>query len=449
MIRMSNISEKEAVATIPQKVPFFEYFLMVIFIFYAGQSNAAVTPLSFTQNPIGAIIPVILCAILAVRNKVVFENRFFLLLFGLFIYFIAISIKYREIHPSFLLTYIYYFFLAYVLIKALGLKLFRLFEQINYYLALVALFFWLVQIVLRGDTLYNILSKIPGIEPFSHVTGEGYSIFLYSVQPVMSSILYNFALPRNCGYAWEPGAFACFLCLAIFINLFISEPDKQKRTRLWVLIITLISTQSTTGYLIFIVLMTSYLLRKQLNIIILVLPVTIVALIWVSSLPFMSKKVINLIDDTNRIDQLVEDFYGSETPASPQRFTSLLIAYIDFRNNPVLGIGVQSGEGWTYKLGSNISTISGIGNLMAMFGLVGLTFFVTLLLQASVFFSRYFNFNSIFLLFFIIVFISISYSILFIPMMMCFWMFHFFAPESIKALGRKKPEPLPAGMNEN
>jgi hypothetical protein len=446
---MTNLTEKKTAESTTQQVPFFEYFLIFIFIMYAGQSNGAVFPISFAHNPIGAIIPLVLCGILVLRTGIIFNKKFFVLLFGVFIYFVAISIKYREIHPFFLVYYFSYFFIVYVLVTALGLKIFTIFEKLNFYLAVVSLFFMVVQVLLRGDTLFSLFSKLPHMETWSRVTGEGANIFIYSVQPVMSSILYNFAIPRNCGYAWEPGAFAVYLCLAIFINLFFIEPDKQSRNRLWILILTLLTTQSTTGYLIFIVIMASYLLRKKLNVIILVLPVTVVVLIYVSSLPFMSKKVINLIDDTKRIDQLVEDYYGSETPASPQRFTSLLIAWIDFKDNPVLGIGVQGDEGWTFKLGSNISVISGIGNLMAQFGLVGLIFFITLLLKSSIFFSRYFKFNSIFLLFYIIVFISISYSILFIPAIMCFWMFHFFAPESMKALARKQSGSIAPATVEN
>ena len=41
---------------------------------------------------------------------------------------------------------------------------------------------------------------------------------------------------------------------------------------------------------------------------------------YVATLPFMSKKVIELIDETKAIDQLVEDSYGSEISFTPQRF---------------------------------------------------------------------------------------------------------------------------------
>ncbi len=436
---MAESEEIDLVREEPQRSLVFEYFALFVFIIYAGHANSFTDPLSFTENPIGALIPVIMCAVLAMRWKIIFNVRFFLLLFGFGLYFLALTIKYREIHPSFVLTYVYLFFLVYVLVRSLGLKLFKIYEHINFYLAIIALAFWVLQIVLRGDNLYSLVARIPGMDKFSHVTGEGYNIVLYSIQPVLSSVLYNFEIPRNCGYAWEPGIFAVYLCMAIFVNLFFNESGENNKTRLWVLIIALATTQSTTGYVIFMIIILTSLFNRQLNIVILVLPVAVIALIYVASLPFMSKKVVNLIDDTKRIDQLLEDTYGSETAANPQRFTSLMIALVDFRNNPVLGIGVHSEESWTFKLGSNISTISGIGNLLAMFGLVGFLFFIILSAQTSIFFSKYFNFHSIFLFLFIMIFISISYSILLLPLVMCFWMFKFFAPDDIRLQKAKVP----------
>lgn len=433
---MQDCTGKERTAEPAQKIPFFEYLIIFIFIVYSGRANSFVEPLAFTQNPVGAFLPVLLCGILILRLKLNFDARFYLVLFGFAIYFLAVSIKFKELHITFFLTYAYFFFLVYVLIKGLGLRLFKIYEHINFYLAIIALGFWAIQIILGGDTFYSLLNKIPGVDQFSIVTGRGYNILIYSVQPVFSSLLYNFTVPRNCGYAWEPGAFAVYLCLAIFINLFFTDDDPKKKVRLWILILALLTTQSTTGYVIFVVTILTYLLNKQLNIIILILPLTVISLVYISSLPFMSKKVINLIDDTKRIDQILEESYGSEVAATPQRFTSLMIALVDFRNNPVLGVGVHTEVTWTYRLGANISTISGIGNLLATFGLVGFLFFIVLTVNSSIFFSKFFNYHSIFLLLFIILFISVSYSIILLPLIMCFWMFRLFAPDNLLAKER-------------
>ena len=127
-----------------------------------------------------------------------------------------------------------------------------------------------------------------------------------------------------------------------------------------------------------------------------------------------------------------------------------MITLVDFRNNPVLGIGVHADETWTYKMGANISTISGIGNLMAQFGIVGFLFFIILSIQSSLFFSKYFNYNSKFLFFFIVILISVSYSILWVPIIMCFWMFPFIAPNTVNPDEKELTEPAsPDESNEN
>jgi hypothetical protein len=437
----TTIIDSESNTRLTQRITFFEYLCVFILILYAGRANTFFDTLSVKNNPVGASVPLLLAAILALKWKIKFDSHFFGLLFGTIIYFLAVSIKYRVFHPTFLLDYFSIFFIVYVIIKALKFKVFLIYEYLLTILAIIGILFWIVQIGLRGDRLFEILNRIPGIELFSKVTSRGLNIIFYSVQPSYSSILYNFNIPRNCGFVWEPGAFAVYLCLAILINLFFIKSDTKGKNRLWILLVALISTLSTTGYIIFVVIILYYLLNKKLNLIILLLPFAVIAIVYLSSLPFMSKKVIELIDETKGIDQLLEGTYGMETASTPQRFTSFMLTFIDFRNNPVLGVGGHKEDTYTYKIGSNISAISGIGNLLAQFGLYGFIFFIILSYKSSFFFSRYYKYRGKFLLFIIILFISVSYSIIFIPMVMCFWMFHFFAAGNFDH--KTEPDPVP------
>jgi hypothetical protein len=159
------------------------------------------------------------------------------------------------------------------------------------------------------------------------------------------------------------------------------------------------------------------------------LPVAIIAVIYLSSLPFMSKKVIQVIDETNQVDQLLEETYGVDFQSNPQRFTSIMISLKDFANNPILGVGGNNEDSWTYKMGSRISTVSGIGNLIAQFGIFGFIFFIIASYKSSIFFSTYYEYKGKFLLFLIILFVSVSYSIIFLPIIITFWMYQLFKPE--------------------
>jgi hypothetical protein len=417
--------------SISQRIAFFEYLYVFVLIIYAGRANVFVQSLTFKTNIIGYFLPILLSGIMVLRWKVKIDSRFFYLLLGFAIYFLALSLKYKEIHPSFLFSNYLIFFTVYAATRSLKFKLFKIYEYLIFFLAIIGLFGWLIQIALRGDHLYFLLNKIPGIALFSYVSGDGINAVFYSVQPAYSSMLYGFAVPRNCGYAWEPGAFAVYLCLAIFINLFCTDYDKNKKKRLWFLVLALLSTQSTTGYLIFMLIILFYFLNKNLKIVLLFLPFVTVALVYVATLPFMSKKVIDLIDETKNVDVLIERTIGLEGEFTPQRFTSFVITFKDFQNNPLFGLGPRREDSWTVKLYSNISAISGIGELLAGFGLTGFIFFIILSFRTSVLFSKTFNYKGKILLFLIIIFISISYSIIFLPLVMCFWMFQLFEPEDI------------------
>jgi hypothetical protein len=411
-----------------QGISFYDYLVVFVMIIYGGKANSLVESGSFKDNIVGFLLPVILGTILIIRWKVKIDQNFYLLIFGFFIYFIAIALKTGEIHPSFFLHYSFKFFAAYAVIKCLKSNLFRIYEYLLYYLAIVGLFMWIVQIGLGGDTLYSLFNKIPGMASFSFVTGTGATVIFYSVQPVINAVV-NLAIPRNCGFAQEPGSFAVYLCLALFINLFITNSEKNSKLRFWILVVALISTQSTTGYVIFTLIIVFYILSKNLSKILLVFPFAIVAMIYMSTLPFMSNKIVTLLTETNTLDQLIIRSFNAEDTFTPQRFTSFVITFRDFQDNPILGLGPDNEDSWLNKIGARISPISGIGNLLAQFGLVGFLFFIISSIRSSFFFAKHFNYTGKFLLFFIILFISISYSLVMLPVIMIFWLFRLFTPE--------------------
>jgi hypothetical protein len=299
-----------------------------------------------------------------------------------------------------------------------------------YFFAIIGLIMWGIQTILGGDTLYNYFGKIPSIDTFSYVSGEGLNAVLYSVQPTTASLQFDFLPPRNCGFAWEPGGFASFLCIAIFINLFFFKGDRKSNIRFWVLMAALISSQSTTGYTIFIVIILFYYYNRKQKFIILLWPILIAAIIFIFSLPFMTNKIVNLVQETSQIDTMVEWSIGKEESINPQRFASFAIALRNFKNNPLLGLGGKTEESWTAKIGANVSIISGIGNLLAQYGMVGFLFFLIASYKTSCFYSKSFNYRGKVLFFMIIFFTSISYSIILLPLFMSFWMFQLFTPQN-------------------
>ncbi len=414
-----------------RKVAFFEYFFIFTLIIYTGHANKYVVSTSILDNPIWYSLVIILGGILALRWRILFNKQFYLLIFCYLIYFVAISIKFHEFRPSFFLNNIFLFFITYSTVKALKVNFFRIYELIMVYLAVIGLVMWVVQIILGGDNLFIYFNKIPSINEFSNVSGDGLNAILYSVQPTSMSLQFDFLPPRNCGFAWEPGGFAVMLALAIFINLFFYDSSSAGRLRFWLLLAALISSQSTTGYTILLVIIAFYFYNKQKKLIVVLWPLALAVIILVFSLPFMSDKIVSLIDETDSIDYMVERSIGRDESIQPQRFASFVISFRDFVDNPILGLGGVNEARWTYKIGANVSAITGIGNLLAQYGLVGFLFFILTSIGSSRFYAKQFNFSGNLLFVIIIVFISISYGIILLPLMMSFWLYSFFTPGGI------------------
>ncbi len=426
MREMSCPVSNRSILKINNTIGLFEYLVVLVLILYLSNANRLVLFHSFTEQPLIFFIPVLLSGILVLKHNIKFNKNFFLLIFFYMFYVIAITIKYRNFYPSLLIHYPSIFFIAYSIIKSLKYELFSIYEYLLYILSIIGITLWIIQFVLGGDTLFGLLANIPKIEEFSHVTGGGINIIFYSVQPTSFSLIYNHLPPRNCGFAWEPGGFAVYLCLAIFINLFFMKNEKYSKRHLLVLLLALLTTQSTTGFFILIIIGVFYYFNTNLKTVFLVLPLLIVVVVVIFSLPFMAEKIVRLVEDIERVDIIIEAGYGRDTSITPQRFTSFVIAIKDFFLNPLLGTGGISGESWTSKVGVKISTITGIGNLLAHFGLVGFIFFLIATSRTSVLFSKSFNYKGKLLLLLIILSISISYGILFFPLITCFWIFGLF-----------------------
>jgi hypothetical protein len=111
---------------------------------------------------------------------------------------------------------------------------------------------------------------------------------------------------------------------------------------------------------------------------------------------------------------------------TPQRIASLQIDFKDFLNHPILGYGGFMEARWTKKLGANISTISGIGKILARFGIIGTFFFLFSLFKTSRSLQSIYSFRGWIFFILLILVISFSYSIIELPILLCFWLFYLF-----------------------
>lgn len=390
-----------------------DYAYMVMTIIYAGSASEFVYSLTSWQNPIGLAIPVIGTIFIAYVRKVSFSYAFLFLILGFLAYFILSTVKFHSFHPRFLGMYIIFFFISYVIVNAFKQRFFIMFVKIIYYLSIISLVFWGIQVA-SENTLRQLMEPITVTGPDQGLL----NILIYTLEPV--SLTSKFAIPRNPGFAWEPGVYASFLNLAIFSLLITKKFKVLGDIKFWVLSVTLLTTMSTTGYSIFLIILTFFAYNQKSKYFVALVPVIIVLGAYISTLPFMADKLMEVSEFNT--DEIVYYSTKYDIEYRPQRFESLQIDLIDFLNNPILGYGGHTEERWVVKAGALINTSSGIGNLLAIFGLVGTVFFIYQMIKSSKDLSETFGYKGSYFLIIIILMISVSYALILTPFFMCFWL---------------------------
>lgn len=408
----------------------FDYIFAFILIIYAGSATVFVRSLNTWEDLIGLSFIIIITLLYAIHKRTKLNRKVYLLITAFVVYFILLTIKFDALHPRFLGIYLISFLIAFVCISNLGYRFFIIYEDILFYLSLVSIMFWAIMLFIPQQ-LAHILNLISFSEPAVGNVQSNIVFFTINAPDIVEISKINIgglSFFRNSGFAWESGAFAVFINLAMFINLIINRFKLNKNKKLWVMFAALLTTFSTTGYSIFFVLVLFYLNNVNQKYKVLLMPIVFLIGFYVFSVSFMTEKIIEASQQNT--EQLIEKSILYETSYAPQRITSLVIDFQDFQNNPILGYGGHQEERWTNKLGANIASISGIGKIFSKFGLIGAIFFFVFLIKSSKFLKSIFKFKGWVFPFLIIIMISISYSLIEHPLFMCFWMVAFFYPKN-------------------
>lgn len=118
--------------------------------------------------------------------------------------------------------------------------------QIIYFISIVSLVCWSIGVVFP-DFPY------PGTIEVHTASSSFYGTFYYTIG--MDSLSrFGSSIGRNAGIFWEPGVFQVYLNIAFFLVMCYNKENIKKRlTKAVVFAITIATTQSTMGYLIFMI----------------------------------------------------------------------------------------------------------------------------------------------------------------------------------------------------
>jgi len=189
---------------------------------------------------------------------------------------------------------------------------------------------------------------------------------------------------RNSGMFWEPGVFQAYINLVLFLNLNrIKYLWKKERFKVIIILIALLSTQSTTGYITFFVIMTiySFIYIKKYNIVnklVIFFVVVIISSLLYNNVSFLGDKIENQFNEISTTDK---DFTNG-------RFGSLLFDLHYIQKHPLIGNGFHektryADHPWMIKdiqSGISFGFSNGLSGFISSAGFLGMGWYFFLII---------------------------------------------------------------------
>jgi len=236
----------------------------------------------------------------------------------------------------------------------------------------VILFICFFNLILYISNVYlfqysqSLPSLLPDLRSWDDFTFKNYIFYFAPIGIDGNPVVSYSSFIRNTGLFWEGGAYQYFLNLALILSLYVKKNPIFSFPN-WVLVISILTTFSTTGYLIMAVVLASIVMGKSSRRMFFVKTVIMIPLIL--SVLF-SPVIFNKLFNTDS-----REYLGS----TQRRILDTVVDYNVFRDYPFLGIGLGNQEIWesySAQLSGGTSSSNGLSNYLAKIGLLG--FLITL-----------------------------------------------------------------------
>lgn len=382
------------------------FYMFMMFIWVASVSDY--TSFNISKNPILMPVYLVILAYYYMKYCNKSYKPLLCILFVNFVWNIVSSLKYGGL-IGFNFPPIYSIIIAHVAFNIYRRNEFlAIFEKILVMFCSISLIVWLCANVI-GQPFVSFMRSISVIKPSSPT--ETYS-FLFGL---CSHI--EMGIRRNLGFTWEPGRFACWILLGLFFNIIKHNFKIQsfsKNRNLYILLLALLTTLSTTGYSILGILIIFILINNKSKYSkILIICVAIILVPIVLSLSFMSEKIVSLMDLDNGLNAI--EYYSNEGQEviCPQRFTGLWVSWQNFIHDPWFGFN-QLWKSYAvevlFKHGAIVAPSEGIIGIMAKYGVFVGLFFYYWLMKSSFLLSEVLRYKGRLMFFLFFVAISFSYE---------------------------------------
>ena len=400
------------------------YIIVLLMLFISAKSNVLVHSYFFTISAFSFSLLIFLYKGLKVDRQFLYFS---------IIYFF-VSFTYYFIFSYVDLLYVFYYFIlllyGYINIKIVKYDFFKIYHDIVYYLSLISIPFFILQLIDLELTFKFVGLIQNNISFLSNNDNYFANNFLFTIDKLGGTL-------RNSGFAWEPKGFSNFLILAIVFNTVLYNFTINRK--IIVFVIALFTTFSTVGYFILCTCFVMYLfINKSLNRIYSIIFLIFAVFVLFIGNDFIIEKIrYEMFDVETQINKVYDKRKFDKR--SLGRFGSLIIDYNDFIKHPITGYGIQRRGTDKIQLRTQskynytkLVRVNGFSDRLATFGILGMLFYIFSIYLSFKKYLTYHNYKGQFIILIIFLMIEFATNLLTDPFWMVFLFLHLIQPENSK-----------------
>lgn len=338
-------------------------YLLITWLIMLSGNPVVIYHANYDNILASSLVIYIIITIFFRRKSILDKNIITILLFLTAIYIFQVLIN----SNNQLYTMIGYFIkiiIAYLTVKSVRDFLYK-YINVMIFLSLLSFVFYFPSLFIDIKSFFQFLMPMP--ERIEHIYIHNFMIVYHKWITLDDSY-------RNASLFWEPAAFGGFLTLAIlFLGLFHGRLSKKILTRKYIILFTaLISTLSTTSYIILALLILInfrkdiFIKKRKLSILLALLPLIFFGIHQAfTHIPFLNEKI------SKEVDIAFSNDYNFQST----RLGGLLFDWEDIKEKPLIGWGPDP-----TKRPHNFEEIqyqgNGLSGYLVKFGLFGISLYI-------------------------------------------------------------------------
>lgn len=398
------------------KVSLLSFIFCLCIVLYAGMATLFARDLG-NVTTVGNFVGVMLTFMVVMAHRITLDRNFYVVLLVFFVYGIVTAINNGRFSLLWLSKWPIFFLIAYTLCHDLKDKLFITIESVIVLLCVISLCLWVIQTI-NPSAIYSIVKLFEFSVPYSDDAKIEGNMIVYTLNTTYANKEFLNLFPRNAGFAWEPGAFGSYICLGIFCNMLRKNFSFKNNLPLVIMLITLLTTQSTTALAAFAIGMAIWLaVDRKITYALWIIPLVL----WIYSLPFVSEKAMTQYGDAVgfTVSQIDET-------SDLNRIQSFVLSWEEFLRHPILGLGGDAGGSWLHQHGYDVSIFSGVGELLSRYGIIMTIVFFIVMYKSCRKINQVYRIRGAYSFIGMFVCIMVGFNNWNQPIYIVFWLFSYF-----------------------